>query len=62
MAGDCQGRELAFVLYIECVPHLEEADEAVSCLCLQWATAGSAEREHDVEKKSGDRSAVAASD
>lgn len=46
--------------FMECVPLLDEVNEALECRCLQWATAGSAGENHDVEEQAGDRAAVAA--
>lgn len=43
-----------------CVPPLDKADEDLKFVCLQRATAGSAEERHGVEKKGEDRGDVAA--
>lgn len=51
MKGESKGRELAFVRFMECVPPLDEMDGALRCLSQLWASTGSAEKGHDVEKK-----------
>lgn len=43
-----------------CMPPLDEVDRAARCVCLRWASAGSAEERHDVEKEQGDGDVVAA--
>lgn len=48
MNGESEDKELASVRYMKCMPPLNELDEALVCVCLQWATAGSAEEAHDV--------------
>lgn len=40
----------AFWQYMECTPPSHEVYGALKCVVLQWATAASAEKEHDVEK------------
>lgn len=44
------------------MPSLDETDEAQKCVCLQWAIAGSAEEDHDVEEDEENGDAVAASE
>lgn len=60
MKGESEGDELAFLRYLECLPPLDEADEAVGCACRPWATAGFLKREHDVgeERIDGDYAAA----
>lgn len=55
-----RGQKLAFVWYMECGPSLDKVDDARRCLCLQWATAGSAETRQYIENKGEDRDALTA--
>lgn len=48
MMGESRRDELGIVRHIECVPPLNEVDEALSCVCLQWVTLGFGEEEDDV--------------
>lgn len=57
--GKTEGEELAFLRCLKCAPFLDERFEALSSVCLQWATTSSAEKEHDVEKEGGNGEAVA---
>lgn len=50
MKEKIEGQELAILPYIEFVPSLDEVDKALGCVCLQYATAGSAQKGHVVEK------------
>lgn len=47
------GEELALVRYVGRVTPLDDVDETLRRVGLQWATADFAEEEHDVEKKRG---------
>lgn len=51
MREDSEGKEFAVLQYIECLLPLDEVDEALRCMCLQWATTASAEKEHDLERE-----------
>lgn len=46
-----EGKELAISKYVKSMPSLKEADEPQRCSCLQWATAGSAEKGHEAGKE-----------
>lgn len=58
LTGESEGEELVVVRYMKYVPLLGKLEEALRCLCLQWATAGSAEKERDIEKEGGDGDVV----
>lgn len=58
--GKSKGKEFAFVQCMRCVPPLQKSDEALGYLCLKCATAGSAKKGLDREKKGENRDAVAA--
>lgn len=45
--------------YMKCGKPLDEVDDALRCMCLRWATVGSAEKERNVEEKGGGRDGVA---
>lgn len=45
---------------MKCVLSLDEVNEAPTCVCLQWVTAGFAEKRHDVGEKVEDEDAVVA--
>lgn len=60
MKEEIEGKELVFIHYMESDLSSHEVDEAVKCVCLHCAAAGSAEEEHDAEKVRRDREAVAA--
>lgn len=49
--GESESEELAFLQQMKCVPSFDKVDEAPSFVCLQLATAGSAEKEHDMEEE-----------
>lgn len=42
------------------MPSFYEVDEALRRVCLEWATASSAKKRHDVEERGRGRDAVAA--
>lgn len=56
--GESDDEEFLLVQYLECVPLQDEADEALRSVFLQWTTARSAEKTHDVEEEGRDRDAV----
>lgn len=60
VSRESEGKEPAIVRYMECVPCLDEMHEALRCMRLQWATACSAEKRHDVDGKRENRGAVEA--
>lgn len=60
MKEESEGKELEFVRYMEFVTPLDEFYEALRCVRLQSATAGSDEKGHDVGEKEKRRVAVAA--
>lgn len=41
------------------MPCLDKANEPLKNVCLQWVTAGSGEKEHDLQEKRADRDALA---
>lgn len=51
VSGESDGDELAFLRYMECVTPLDEVDEALKCVCLQWVTSNSAEYRGDVGER-----------
>lgn len=58
LKGENESEEPTVVLNMECVPPADEVDEGLRLVALPWATAGSAERGHDVEEEGGHRGAV----
>lgn len=62
MKEESEEKNLAILRYMECVPILDETDETLRSLCLQWVTGGSAEKKPDVKKEGGDRYVAAAAE
>lgn len=60
MKAEGEAEEFAFVRYMNSVPLLDEEDEALRVLCLQWATAGIAKKGHSTVKEGEDRDALVA--
>lgn len=58
--GRSGGAELAYVRYMECVPPLNNVEETLGCVCLQWATADSVEEQDGAERESGAEGGVVA--
>lgn len=49
--GEGKGKKLARVRYMDCMPPFNKVKEALGCVCLQPATAGSAEQKYNKEKE-----------
>lgn len=57
--GEIDEDELAIVQYMDCLAPLDEADETLKCLCLQWLTSGSAEEEKDAKRAEEEKELLA---
>lgn len=51
MKKESEGDEFAAERYTEDVPSLEDVDEALRCVCLQWKSESSVKMRHDVQRK-----------
>lgn len=60
MKGETENNELALVLYVECVRLTNKFDQTLTYLCLQYATAGSADEKHVVSNWRKSRDSLAA--
>lgn len=60
--GESEGDGRAFVRYMDFVPSLDKRDEALRCVCLQWATAGCAEEKSKKGETVKERYPVVAGD
>lgn len=47
---DQEDEELSFVQYIKCVPPSEKLDGSLRHVSMQWASAGSADKRHDIQE------------
>lgn len=62
MKSDSESKEHTFLRHMDCLPPMQEADEAFKCVSLQWVAAGSTEEGQDVEKEKRQRNSVVASE
>lgn len=57
---ESEDENLALVRYIQCVSPLDALDRALRYVCLQYAPAGSASKERDIEGQGENRDALVA--